>query len=544
MKSSSKLGEINLGSSGGMEKTRSPAGPATRPSGNSTPTKSQTYPAYPETMMASCLLREGMDESVVQSLLLKGHCKVAALVVLSGKSLSDLAAATNDNALKNRRNVEYIRTALVKLRIALPPPHPSFLAPVSTTESKYSSKPTAASQPTLSSLPTSSSLSPISTDQQVFADQQLPKIPELPQPQSATVRETSLSEHEQMLRVLREFPIAYEQYARENGLDVATLSSASNSGGGSGTSSGGSALIRPPSGEITDVGFMCGTMPNDTSLWNIITEALGLVDFFGLAPALGEQKEFSSVDQIVDEFCSSTGLPPAPAPFRPKSKVGGAKRKKKLGPLEVPVAPSLPAMHLRPPPVGDWNQKETAGQHLRDESRRLFKILSGLTRGESIPILNWEFKLTKSRVTVHQAMMPGSPWAAIKSDCIIHADKHRICKLITTDERSHEYDEQVDGFEVRLFSLLRFFFSSPPVDSTQLSLVVFSLPLSPSLSLTPSLSLSLSHSLSLALSLSHTLFFFSVCLSFSCYKPWMIKAVSAITASSQFGQRHRGILSC
>ena len=230
-----------------------------------------------------------------------------------------------------------------------------------------------------------------------------------------------------MLDVLKEFPVAYEQYIKDNG--------------GLAKPSSSTVLSTKPEDELQDAGFLCGAIPT-TSLWTALAEALG---FFGLG---SDQKEFQSVDQIVGEFCTSTGLPTIKGPFHPKARSKGkAKAKKKLSPLEPNAAPTLPPLQLVPT---DWTARDSAGVHLRNESRRLFKIFSGITRGEGIPTFNWEFKLTKSRVTVHQAMVPDSPWAAIKSDCIVHADKDRIRKLITDDLRSHEYDPSVETYEVRL----------------------------------------------------------------------------------------------
>lgn len=375
------------------------------------------YPAYPETMMANSLLKEGMDDRVVEALLTKGHCKVAGLVVLSGMTNRDLANMTNlhELALKNRRNIEFIRTALVKLRIDIPPPHPSFLASMDASSAAVSAPPPPSQQQLKPSPPTAMP-QPAPPSESKGSGGTLP-----------TDKPDPVSEHDRMLDALKEFPVAYEQYIKDNG--------------GLAKPSSSTVLSTKPEDELQDAGFLCGAIPT-TSLWTALAEALG---FFGLG---SDQKEFQSVDQIVGEFCTSTGLPTIKGPFHPKARSKGkAKAKKKLSPLEPNAAPTLPPLQLVPT---DWTARDSAGVHLRNESRRLFKIFSGITRGEGIPTFNWEFKLTKSRVTVHQAMVPDSPWAAIKSDCIIHADKDRIRKLITDDLRSHEYDPSVETYEVRL----------------------------------------------------------------------------------------------
>ena len=398
-----------------------------------------SYPAYPETMMANALTKEGMDDRVVEALLTKGHCKVAGLVVLSGMTNRDLANITNlhELALKNRRNIEFIRTALVKLRIDIPPPHPSFLASMDASPAAVSAPP------------------PPPPQQQQQKPTLLPSQPAPPTESKGsggtlpTDKPDPVSEHNRMLDVLKEFPVAYEQYIKENG----RLAKPSSS----------TALSAKPEDELQDVGILCGVIPT-TSLWTALAEALG---FFGLG---SDQKEFQSVDQIVGEFCTSTGLPAMKSPFHPKARTKG-KTKKKFGPLEPIAAPMLPPLQLAPT---DWTARDSAGVHLRNESRRLFKIFSGITRGEGIPTFNWEFKLTKSRVTVHQAMVPDSPWAAIKSDCIVHADKHRIRKLITDDLRSHEYDPSVETYEVHreqsiLVSLGAFFWLLTPASPSLFS---------------------------------------------------------------------------
>ena len=463
-----------------------------------------TYPAYPETMMASSLQREGMDELLCQCMLQKGLCKVDALILLSGQRLGDLVNATgNELAQRDQRNVKYIRSCLAKLRIDMPPPHPSFLA---TTSAPNSSSPPLPSSSLSSSVAAAAAAAAAAATAAAAASaagagvvEASPPAPPAPASNSSaapikervasaksgppsaaataaattttTTKPQSQSEHERMLRVLREFPAAYEQYISEHGgpslpsapetgsRAVATKASAApaapaaaGAGAGAGAGAAGAAALQPLPRDQQDVGFLCGLpTPGVSWLWSVIADALS---FFGVG---AEPKDYQSVDQIVDEFCASTGLPAPTAPFRPKTRQ--QQKVKKPSPLGAgagagagaarsgqPDAPPLSPLSLRPM---DWaGNKEAVGAHLRDESRRLFRIFAGLTRGEGIPTFNWEFKLTKSRVTVHQAVVPDSPWAAIKSDCIVHADKHRICRLITDDDRSHEYDDSVEGYDV------------------------------------------------------------------------------------------------
>ena len=384
---------------------------------------------YPESMVASSLVGEGMGQPLVSMMLQKGLCRLDKLVPLSGLSSSQFAQITN-RISGDRLNVEYIRRVLTKLRIDLPP---AAAPELSSSDSVISDASSLTTPGIVEASPGATSIDSI-------------KLPELPN----TSQKSSLTEHERMLLVLKEFPVAYEQYVKENGgpslFSASGVGSSSSSRGTNSSSSGGgggSDSRKPKSAGSKDmavkqqndsnVSVLCGATTG-FSLWNMVADALGWFGFSSKDP------QYDTVDQIVGEFCTSAGALAGSKPLNPLKK-----KKTKLSAVAIMKDTSNP-LFLRPT---DWTNQEAAGLHLLDESRRLFRIFSGLTRGEGIPTLNWEFRVTKNRVTVHGAIVDYSPWQAVKSDCIIHADKHRIRRLITDDTRSHHYDDQVAGYKVR-----------------------------------------------------------------------------------------------
>jgi len=415
---------------------------------------------YPTSVLAGALKKEGMEQTVVGALAEVGYCRVDKLATLSGQTLADLGRVTKGLGLKDARNVQYIRAALIKLRIEIPP---AAVEKSSSSSSLASLAASDASSLTLSErLPTTSSAprtAPVSNNNPAAAV-----------PTTAAKPSANMTEHERMLLILRDFPMAYEQYVRENGgpslypgARAAILAPAGpelaekeESRPASGAAAGaaaatGAAATSPPRVVVHTsegaVGLLCGAAGTGEgfSLWNMVNDALG---WFGFA---SDQKQYETVDDIVGDLCASTGLPGTgdgrKGKFNPRVRKS---QKARLAPLSGDSS-GLSPLTLRPT---DWKNRDLAGKHLLEESRRLFCIFAGLTRGDGIPTFNWEFKVTKGRVTVHGAVVPNSPWQAVKSDCIIHADKHRIRKLITDDERSKEYDDGVDSYDVscQLFS--------------------------------------------------------------------------------------------
>jgi len=181
--------------------------------------------------------------------------------------------------------------------------------------------------------------------------------------------------------------------------------------------------------ETGDVTVMCGNPAPESAngnLWSIISSVF----------CFAGSDAYSPYDEAVtnDVLAGISG-----DPLRAAGR-GGKKAKKEKAPKLRPeaVLQTIPT---------DWGNKTTAGLHLIEESRRLFKIFCGITRCEGL-IFDWQHRVTKGRVTVHSASVPNSSWQAIKSDCKIKADKYAICKLITDDARSHEYDEGVESYEI------------------------------------------------------------------------------------------------
>lgn len=98
---------------------------------------------------------------------------------------------------------------------------------------------------------------------------------------------------------------------------------------------------------------------------------------------------------------------------------------------------------------GDYiNNKQLLGVDLGEESQRIMKIFVGLSLERDVTI-NWALRASKKEVTIHTCEVPGSIWQAVKSDCIIKQDKYKIVKLLMDDTRSNEYDDTMDGFQVR-----------------------------------------------------------------------------------------------
>jgi hypothetical protein len=98
---------------------------------------------------------------------------------------------------------------------------------------------------------------------------------------------------------------------------------------------------------------------------------------------------------------------------------------------------------------GDYkNDKLLFGLDLVEESQRILKIFLGITREKGLT-LDWVLKASKKDIYVHTCDVPESPWLAVKSDCIIRQDKYIIMNLMMNDARSSEYDDSMEGYEVR-----------------------------------------------------------------------------------------------
>jgi hypothetical protein len=94
------------------------------------------------------------------------------------------------------------------------------------------------------------------------------------------------------------------------------------------------------------------------------------------------------------------------------------------------------------------NDKLLFGLDLAEESQRIMKIFLGITREKGLT-LDWVLKASKKDIYVHTCDVPESPWLAVKSDCIIRQDKYIIMNLMMNDARSSEYDDSMEGYEVR-----------------------------------------------------------------------------------------------
>ena len=98
---------------------------------------------------------------------------------------------------------------------------------------------------------------------------------------------------------------------------------------------------------------------------------------------------------------------------------------------------------------GDYqNDKLLFGLDLMEESQRIMNIFLGINRVKGLT-LDWNLKASKKDIYVHTCDVPESPWLAIKSDCIIRQDKYIIMNMMMDDARSSEYDDTMEGYEVR-----------------------------------------------------------------------------------------------
>lgn len=98
---------------------------------------------------------------------------------------------------------------------------------------------------------------------------------------------------------------------------------------------------------------------------------------------------------------------------------------------------------------GDYmNDKLLFGLDLAEESQRILKIFLGINREKGLT-LDWALKASKKDIYVHTCDVPESPWLAVKSDCVIRQDKYIIMNLMMDDARSSEYDDSMEGYEVR-----------------------------------------------------------------------------------------------
>jgi hypothetical protein len=101
----------------------------------------------------------------------------------------------------------------------------------------------------------------------------------------------------------------------------------------------------------------------------------------------------------------------------------------------------------------DVNNIPQLYQDMTEEVVRIFKLFSGITRIDGL-VFDWVLRASKHDITIHSCSVPGSDWQAIKSDAIIKCDKKDVLALMIDDDRSKEYDETMEGYEVRLHNVL------------------------------------------------------------------------------------------
>ena len=83
-----------------------------------------------------------------------------------------------------------------------------------------------------------------------------------------------------------------------------------------------------------------------------------------------------------------------------------------------------------------------------EESQRILSIYLGLISFKNVK-LDWQFATAKEGISVKNCDIAGTAFKALKSTCVIKGKKEDILKLLTNVEKSTQYDESMEGVEVR-----------------------------------------------------------------------------------------------
>jgi hypothetical protein len=104
---------------------------------------------------------------------------------------------------------------------------------------------------------------------------------------------------------------------------------------------------------------------------------------------------------------------------------------------------------------GDYKRdKKLLYTDLAEESQRIGQLYAGIIREHGV-IFDWSLKASKNGVHIQTCDIPGSSFQAMKTDTVIKKDKYTILKVIIDDDRAKEYDESLEGYEVRMMPFIR-----------------------------------------------------------------------------------------
>lgn len=93
------------------------------------------------------------------------------------------------------------------------------------------------------------------------------------------------------------------------------------------------------------------------------------------------------------------------------------------------------------------NNMEIFANDLVNESRRIFRIYSGIDKVQGINF-KWNIRSKSNNIIVSAANVINSKYLVIKSTSRCHADKYTITNLLYDVTRVSEYEDNIEGYEI------------------------------------------------------------------------------------------------
>ena len=93
------------------------------------------------------------------------------------------------------------------------------------------------------------------------------------------------------------------------------------------------------------------------------------------------------------------------------------------------------------------NNMEIFANDLVNESRRIFRIYSGIDKVQGINF-QWNIRSKSNNIIVSAANVINSKYLVIKSTSRCHADKYTITNLLYDVTRVSEYEDNIEGYEI------------------------------------------------------------------------------------------------
>ena len=101
--------------------------------------------------------------------------------------------------------------------------------------------------------------------------------------------------------------------------------------------------------------------------------------------------------------------------------------------------------------MGDYkNNHQLLCKDYSKESQRILSIYLGLLTLKNVK-LDWQVATAKEGISVYNCDIASTAFKALKSTCVIKGKKEDILKLLTNVEKSIQYDESMEGVEVRKY---------------------------------------------------------------------------------------------